>query len=63
MIVGRNAPPPFIRKLTVRDFDRSLDQSLSYTSRGDVLVVAPDNRRYVLISIERFDDLIAANSR
>ncbi|CAN5528530.1 hypothetical protein BH10PSE3_BH10PSE3_26860 [soil metagenome] len=63
MIVGRNVPPPFIRKLTVQDFDRSLDQSLAYTSRGDVLVIAPDNRKYVLVSIERFDELNAANRR
>lgn len=63
MIVGRSALPPFVRELTVRDLDRSPDQSLAYTSRGDVLVVAPDNRKYVLMSIERFDELNAANRR
>ena len=63
MIVGRTASPPFVRELTARDLDRSLDQCLAYTSCGDVLVVAPDNRTYVLMSIERFDELNAANKR
>ena len=63
MIVGRSAPPPFVRELTMRDLNRSLDQSLAYTSRGDVVVVGPDNRKYVLVSIERFDQMNAANKR
>jgi hypothetical protein len=63
MIVGRNAPQPFVRELTVRDLNLSLEQSLAYTARGDVLVVAPDQRRYVLVSIERFDELNVANRR
>lgn len=63
MIVGRSAPPPFIRELSMRDLNRSLDQCLAYTLRGDVLVVAPDNRKYVLVSVERFDELSAANHR
>jgi hypothetical protein len=63
MIVGRNAPPPFVRELTARDLTLCLDQSLAFTSRGDVLVVAPDNSKYVLMPIERFDQLTAANNR
>jgi hypothetical protein len=63
MIVGRSAPPPFARELTMRDLDRSLDQSLAYSLRGDVLVVGPGNRKYVLMSINRFDKINAANRR
>lgn len=63
MIVGRSASPPFVRELSVRDLDRSLEQSLAYAELGEVLIVAPDKRKYVLVSVGRFDELNAANRR
>ncbi len=61
MIVGRAAKSPFIRQITQRDLELALDQCLAYAARGDVQIVRPDCEPLVLVSIERWDELNAAN--
>lgn len=61
LIVGQSAKPPFIRRITERDLNLALDQCLAYADRGDVQLVRPDGEPLVLMSIERWDQLNAAN--
>jgi len=63
MIVGRRVRTPFIREVSLRDLNLALEQCFDYASRGDVLVTAAVDKQYVLMSIERYDTLIAANKR
>lgn len=61
MIVGQNTMPPYVRRLDERDLRLAIDQCLSYAGKGDVLVVDDLGRKYVLVSIERWQELSRAN--
>jgi hypothetical protein len=63
MIVGRRTRRPFIREVSPRDLNLALDQCFDYATRGDVLITVAADRQYVLMSIERHDELVAANKR
>ena len=57
MIVGQNAQPPYVRRVSERELRLAAEQCLAY---ADNLVVDDRNRQYVIVSIGRWQELSRA---
>ncbi|KRA65356.1 hypothetical protein ASD89_17450 [Caulobacter sp. Root656] len=61
MIVGQNAQPPYVRRVSERELRLAAEQCLTYADKGDLLVVDDRNRQYAIVSIGRWQELSRAN--